>query len=477
VTPAHLLGWFESALWLVNGLVLVYFLLINGSYLLGSLVSFRALARFRARMDSVDVHELIAQAGAPPLTLIAPAYNEEATCVESIRSLLTLDYPEHEIIVVNDGSRDSTVEVLLRAFEMEPSPRMSTSDVPTAEIRGTYRSRWHPNLWLVDKANGGKADALNAGLCFCRTPLFCAMDADSILERDALTRVVRPFLEDRHTVASGGMIRIANGCRIESGVLTRVGLPGSLLARFQVLEYLRAFLAGRMGWEALHATLIISGAFGVFRRSTVVEAGGFATDTVGEDMELVVRLHRHCVDHGIPYRITFNPDPVAWTEAPETLRILGRQRDRWQRGLTETLTRHRGMLLRRRYGSVGMLAFPHFYFLEMLGPLVELLGFLAFFLTLMLGWASPTYIMAFFSVAVLLGVALSILAVGLEEISFRRYPRFRDLLHLFFLAVLENVGYRQLNSFWRVRGMVGFLRKQHGWGEMTRKGFAEIRAR
>ena len=464
-------SWLPTLLWTVNGLVLLYFLLINGSYLFTAILAFRELNRHRARMGSVDVHELIAQAGAPPLTLIAPAFNEEATCVESVRSLLTLDYPEHEIIVVNDGSRDGTVQVLVEAFEMERVPRHSTSDIATAAIRGTWRSRWHPNLWLVDKENGGKADALNAGLCFCRTPLFCAMDADSILERDALSRVVRPFLEDRHTVAAGGLIRIANGCDVDSGVVTRVGLPRSLLARFQVLEYLRAFLAGRMGWEALGATMIISGAFGVFRRSTVVEAGGFATDTVGEDLELVIRLHRHCVDRNIPYRITFVPDPVAWTEAPETIRVLGRQRDRWQRGLSEALIRHRGMLFRRRYGPVGMLAFPHFFFLEMIGPAVELMGFAAFFLTILLGWATPTFIIAFLSVAILLGMVLSVLAVGLEEISFRRYPRFQDLIHLFGLAVLENLGYRQLNSWWRIRGMIRFLRKQGGWGEMTRKGF------
>ena len=258
-----------------------------------------------------------------------------------------------------------------------------------------------------------------------------------------------------------------------------LGLPSEEAAGRFLRKYgiPRAFLAGRMGWEALHATLIISGAFGVFRRSIVVEAGGFATNTVGEDMELVVRLHRHCVDRGIPYRITFNPDPVAWTEAPESLRVLGRQRDRWQRGLTETLTRHRGMLFRKRYGTVGLLAFPHFFFLEMLGPLVELVGFVAFFLTLFLGLATPLYILAFLSVAVLLGVALSIFAVGLEEISFRRYPRFRDLLHLFVLAIVENLGYRQLNSYWRIRGMISFLRKQHGWGEMTRKGFASSGAK
>jgi len=464
-------GGLRITLWSLNGLILAYFLLLNSSYLVTTLIAFRSLRRYMARLRSMDSGELIASMGAPPITLLAPAYNEEATCVEAVRSLLALNYPEFEIIVVNDGSRDGTVARLIEAFEMYPAPRMFTSDLPTAAIRETYVSRWHSNLWLVDKENGGKADALNAGLLFCRTPLFCAMDADSLLERDALTRIVRPFLEDRRTVAAGGIVRVANGCTVESGVVTDVRLPRNLLAALQVLEYLRSFLAGRMGWNELGGTLIISGAFGIFRRSAVVNVGGFATDTVGEDMELVVRLHRHFLENRIPYRITFLPDPVAWTEAPESVRVLARQRDRWQRGLAETLTRHRTMLLNRRYGRVGGWAYPHFYFLEMWGPILEVVGYVLFALTLALGWAPIPYVVAFLLVAVVGGLALSLTAVGLEELTFRRYPRTSDLLRLFGLAILESFGYRQLNAFWRVRGMVGFLRKRQGWGEMTRKGF------
>ena len=263
-----------------------------------------------------------------------------------------------------------------------------------------------------------------------------------------------------------------NGCRVASGAVTEVRLPTTWLARFQVLEYLRAFLAGRMGWSALNATLIISGAFGLFRRSLVVEVGGYATDTVGEDMELVVRLHRHCRERGIPYRIEFVPDPVAWTECPESLRVLGRQRDRWQRGLTEVLLRHRHMLLNPRYGLIGMLAYPYFFFLEMFGAAIEMAGYAAFILALVLGRANGPYVVAFLMVAVLLGIALSVAAVGLEELTFRRYPRMKDLLALFGLAVIEGFGYRQLSTFWRARGLLSALRGKKSWGEMTRKGFA-----
>lgn len=455
-----------------NYLVLAYFVLLNAVYLGTSLFAFGALRRYAARMKSLDLDDLIRGGTAPAITLVAPAYNEEPTCVESVRSLLTLDYPDFEILVVNDGSADQTLQRLIEAFNLAPAARMPTSDLPSQPVRQVYRSRRHPNLWVVDKENGGKADALNAGIAFCRTPLFCAMDADSLLERQALVRIVRPFLEDARTVAAGGILRIANGCVVKQGQVVDVRLPRNLWAQFQVLEYLRAFLSGRMGWAALDATLVISGAFGIFRRSVVVEAGGYATDTVGEDMELVVRLHRHCAEAGVPYRIHFVPDPVAWTECPESLSVLGRQRDRWQRGLFQSLTRHRVMLFNRRYGNAGLLAFPYFFFLEMCGPVIEGLGYVSFAVTVLSGRADPLYIQAFLGVAVALGMALSVAAVGLEELSFRRYPRTLDLVRLFALAILENFGYRQLSAWWRLKGTWSAIRKVEGWGRMQRKGFA-----
>ena len=454
-----------------NLLVIGYFVLLNTVYLTMSLFAFGSLRRYALRMRTVDVAELMATAGMPPVTLLAPAYNEEATCVEAIRSLLTLRYPSYDIIVVNDGSKDGTLAALQRAFELVPADRAPVATIPTAPVRAVLRSRRHPSLWVVDKANGGKADALNAGLNYCRTPLFCAMDADSLLEPDALTRIVRAFLEDSTTVAAGGVVRIVNGCRVRSGIVEEVGLPEHHLARVQVLEYLRSFLSGRMGWDALDATLIISGAFGMFQRTVVTEAGGYATDTVGEDMELVVRLHRHCREQRRPYRVAFVPDPVAWTECPESLRVLGRQRDRWQRGLVEALWRHRRMLLSPRYGSVGMLAFPYFFFLEVFGPIIEGLGYLTFLLAVGLGRASMGYVLAFLAVAFAFGIALSFAAVGLEELSFRRYPRLRDLLRLLGVAITENVGYRQLSTYWRIRGMISKLRGAKAWGAMERKGF------
>ncbi|OGU07287.1 MAG: glycosyl transferase [Gemmatimonadetes bacterium RBG_16_66_8] len=461
---------------LFNYVVITYFVLLNSVYLITSLIAFREIRRYIRRLRSLDISAFLVSEGVPPVTVIMPAFNEEANCVQSTRSLLTLNYANCEIVVVNDGSRDATLTRMVEAFDLTPAARLPTADIPTAPVRKIYQSRRFPTLWVIDKENGGKADALNTGLNHCQTPLYCAMDADSLLEREALTRIVRPFLENGDTIAAGGIIRIANGCHVEAGVVTEVRLPRKFLAGFQALEYLRAFLAGRMGWSAFDATLIISGAFGLFRRSIVVDAGGYATArtsgaTVGEDMELVVRLHRHCRERGIRYRISFVPDPVAWTECPESLRVLGRQRDRWQRGMAESLMRHRVMLFNPRYGRIGTLAYPYFFLFETFGPLIEIGGYVSFITAILLGQASTLFVIAFFTVAFVFGMVLSVAAVGLEELGFRRYPRVGDLLRLLALAVIENIGYRQLTSWWRFRGLVSALRRKTAWGDMARTGF------
>ena len=464
-----------------NVVVLVYFALINGVYGFMAVLAVKTMAKYVPGLGTFSALEPTVIAAAPPITVFAPAYNEEATCVEAVRSLLALDYPEHEILVVNDGSSDGTLEALKAAFDLVPGVRARTAKIPTAAVRGLHASRLHPNLWVIDKENGGKADALNAAVNHCVTPLFCAMDADSILERDALMRIVRPFLEDATTVAAGGMIRVANDCTFRGGVIRQVALPKNRLARFQVLEYLRAFLVGRVGWSSINASLVISGAFGLFKRLRVVQAGGYASrfsggETVGEDMELVVRLKRHAQEEGLPCGIAFVPDAVAWTEVPEDLATLGRQRDRWQRGLYESLVRNRRMLFNPKYGFTGMIAFPHFFFLEMIGPVIEVLGYGAFALSILTGRAPPGFVVVFFVMAVVLGAIVSVVAVALEEYAFRRYLKLNDVLALFLLAIVENFGYRQLTVYWRCRGLLRLARGKADWGRMERKGFKKATA-
>ncbi|MCB2198829.1 glycosyltransferase family 2 protein [bacterium] len=463
---------FHSFVWAVNWIVLTYFIVLNGFYLMLSLAANFYVKRYYRRISGMHFDDLISENEAPPITLVAPAYNEEATCVESVRSLLSLHFPDFEVIVVNDGSKDHTSQVLREAFELYEAPIAPTAKIPCQPVELVLRSRIHPNLVVLEKKNGGKADALNAGINYTATPLFCAMDSDSLLEPDSLSRMARAFLEDSKTLAVGGSIRVVNDCTIDSGWIKEVRMPRRLLPAIQVVEYLRAFLVGRIGWHALGSTLIISGAFGVFRRSAVVEVGGYAHDTVGEDMELVVRLHKAMRRQKRPYAIKFIPDPVAWTEAPDSLKVLGRQRDRWQRGLWDVLWRHKGMLLNPRYGSIGMVAYPYYFFLEMLGPVVEALGYITFAITLILGWGTGWYALAFLTVAVVLGIALSFLALGIEELSFRKYSRLSDLFKMFGLVLIENFGYRQLTTWWRIKGVYNAIRGKKGWGKMTRRGFA-----
>lgn len=448
-----------------------YFALLNTTYLVMAGCAWWALRRHGQRLEAYLPEDTLASEALPPITIIAPAYNEAVTCVESTRAFLSLQYPRFEVMVVNDGSTDATLERLDEAFDLEATTRTPSAELPTASVRTVYRSRVHPNLWVLDKANGGKSDALNAGLNHCRTPLFCAVDADTLIDDEGLLRMARPFLEDDSTVAVGGFVRIANGCRVRAGRIQSARLPTRWLPKLQVLEYLRAFLFGRMGWSGGGALLIISGAFGLFRRETVVAAGGYSDDTVGEDMELVVRMHRHLREQETPYRIQFMPDPAAWTECPDTFGSLGRQRDRWQRGLTETIVRHQRMLFNPAYGRVGLVAYPCFYGLETIGPAIEAVGYVTFFVTLALGTHSPAMTLAFFMVIFAFGLTLSYAAVALEEFWFRRYKRTQDLLQLLALPLLDAFGYRQLIAWYRVRGLWSYLRSADHWGTMERTGF------
>lgn len=452
--------------------VLAYFLAINTLYLAFSIVAFFALLRYRRRWTPRALDVVMRSPATPAISVIAPAYNEEATIEQSLRALLLLNYPRFEVVVVNDGSTDRTIERLIEGCGLMLAPAAYRQPIATQPVRSLYRSLDNPDLVVINKENGGKADAINAGINAARYPLVCVIDADSILEPDALMRAVLPFVESPFTLATGGIIRIVNGCTVDAGRVTRIGMPHGWLARFQVVEYLRAFLSGRVAMSAGNALLIISGAFGLFRRDAVVDVGGFRHDTIGEDMEIVARLHRRWRTAKRAYRIVFQPDPVCWTEVPETRKILGSQRNRWQRGTCQVLTYHLPMLFNPRYGSIGLLAMPYFLIFEAIGPVIEVAGYLVTALAVVFGLLDVVFAELLFLAAVVFGALISLSAVLLEEMSFRRYPRLRHLLLLAALGVLENFGYRQLTTFWRLRGVIDFVRNKHGWGVMTRRGFA-----
>lgn len=448
-----------------------YLAALNSIYIVFTMIAWREVTRHLRARSYAPIAESFASPLTPPISVLLPAFNEETGIVESVRSLLALEYPEFEIVVVSDGSTDETITRMIDAFDLVPIRKALRGTVACAPVHRAYVSRRHPELLVLDKSNGGKADALNAGLNAARFPYVCAIDADAILETDALMRVAKPMLDDpRLVAAAGGIVRIANGCRVEHGRVVDVRLPKSRLATLQVVEYFRAFLVGRVGWSSIRSLLIISGAFGLFRRSLVEAVGGWWTDTVGEDVELVVRLHRYLRDRDEDYRIAFVPDPVCWTEAPEDLLTLGRQRRRWHRGLAQTLWRHRAVLGRPRYGAFGVLAFPYFVLFEMFGPLVQVLGLPLTVYAAATDRLSVTFIVGFVIVAVLLGILLSAAALALEEFSFRRHHRWRDVARLFAFAVIDNLGYRQLNDVWRLLAFVDLARRQRAWGTQRRRG-------
>ena len=449
---------------------LCYFIVMNSMYLLLNLFSAYALYlgnRFKVIDDLSRVYATLE----PAISILVPAFNEETTITASVHSLLQLTYPEFEIIVINDGSVDGTLEALKQEFALLPFPEAYHLKLTTQPVRGIYRSTRYTRLRVIDKLNGGKADALNAGINAARYPLFCAVDADSILQRDSLQKVVRPFLRDPLTVATGGTVRAANGCEVKDGFLTRIDLPKNPWALLQVVEYLRAFLFGRLGWSRFNAMLIVSGAFGVFKKDVVIDVGGYHTDTVGEDMELVVRIHHVMRTQRRPYRIEFVPDPVCWTEVPEDMHTLKNQRVRWHRGLGESLSSHWGLMFNRHGGAPGWVAFPFMVIFEWLGPVVELGGYLYMVIAIAAGFISWEAFFVFLFVAVGMGVLLGVSALLLEELSFNMYPRPRHLALLTLAVLVENFGYRQLNSYWRMLGLFHWARqsKRH-WGTMKRTG-------
>ena len=449
-------------------LFLAYFVTLGAGYLLLNACSLLELPRqLESRLPGLlpRPHSRYE----PPVSVVMPAFNEEATIAAAVRSILQLEYPEFEVIVVNDGSRDGTLEALTREFSLVPFPEAYRRQIETQPVHAVYRSTSHPNIRVIDKDNGGKGDASNAGINAARYPLVCIVDADSVLERTSLRHVVLPLITEPHTIASGGCVRIVNGCEVHGGFLEKIGLPRKFLPLAQVAEYLRGFLFGRLGWVPMNAVPIISGAFGVFRKQALVAAGGYRSDTLGEDMELILRLHRLNRLAGRPYRIAFLVNPVCWTDGPESPGVLRGQRIRWQRGLGESLAHNRGLLFHRRGGAAGWLMFPFMVLFELLGPLVELSGYLFMAAGFAFGFISPAIFWSFMLLALSLGILLSISALFLEEISCHTYSRPGNLFVLICMAIVENFGYHQLVLLWRLQGFYRWATSAPAeWGAMTR---------
>lgn len=451
-----------------------YYLASNCAYLAMLLIAFRTSARHQRRLQSHRLSWIKDNPLVPPVTIIAPAHNEEASIRVAIRNFLELDYSQLEVVVVNDGSDDRTLAELCEEFKLRQVRTVYVPQVESASVRGLYRSDVDARLLVVDKeAGGSKADAVNAGLNAATSPYVCVVDSDSLLERDALLRIMVPVLADpKRVIAAGGIIRVLNGSQLEGGQIRHVRLPSKSIEAIQVVEYLRAFLIGREAWAQGNMLMIVSGAFGVFRTDIVRAVGGYRSTAIGEDLDLVVRLHRHLRKAGTEYEIRFVPDPMCWTEVPSDLRSLGRQRARWQKGLMDVLWTNLDMLFRPRYGRIGWFALPYLWFFELFAPVLETVGITTMILAACLGVLSREFSLQFLLFGFAFATVISIGSVLQEEITYKRYNDWKDVVRLVSYCFVEHFPYRQLHMIWRLQGLWQYARGDNLWKPLRRKGLA-----
>jgi cellulose synthase/poly-beta-1,6-N-acetylglucosamine synthase-like glycosyltransferase len=448
------------------------------SYIVLSIISGKETIEYLKKNSFVNYKDILSSTMSPSITIIAPAYNESLNVVENVRSLLSNHYVNYSVIIVNDGSKDDSLDKLIEAYDLEKIDYIINEKIKTQPLRdGVFKSK-NPafeKLMVVDKENGGKADALNMGLNISTSKYVACIDVDCLLLEDALQKMIKPFLEvtDAKVIATGGVIRIANSCVIRGGKLIDVNLPKSLLVQSQILEYLRAFLLGRMAWSRLNGLLVISGAFGVFDKKIAIEVGGYDTETVGEDMEIIVRMRRYMEEKGEKYKVSYIPDPLCWTEAPDNYKIFISQRNRWARGTIETLKKHRKIGFNPKYGSFGLLSYPYWLIFERLAPVIEVIGILYFIVLVILKEVRWEYALSFLVLAYLFSVLFSIVALYSEELTFHQYKKKGTGYKLVLLSALEPFVLHPFILYAAIRGNIDYyFNKKKKWGVMQRKGLA-----
>ncbi len=466
-----IMGYIRTFISFFNYFCMAFTVLLSVIYIVQMIMSFVKVRKDSKALMSNDYERYMYSDNLLPISLLIPAYNEEENVVQNIKSLMKMDYPNFEIIVVNDGSTDKTHEKIVEAFglyQIESSQKVS---IPTKEVRGVYYNVDYPNLLYIDKENGGKSDALNAGINASSYPLFACLDADSRLEKDALLKLSIEFNKDKNTIVAGGIVRIANGSVIRDGEFKGFSMPKKIIERFQIVEYYRSFLSGRVSWGLSNSMLIVSGAFGVFQKQAVIEVGGYKTNTIGEDMEIVVRLHSYMRKNKRKYKIIFCEDAVCWTQGPMSLKDIRGQRRRWQIGLLDTLISHKNLLFNPRYGMVGMVAVPYNWMFELLGAVIEVLGYFIIPFSLIMGELNVFFFVIYFLLATLLGIMLSIGSLILEQYTKKSAMTAKQYILISVYAILENFGYRQLITLFRVEGIFKYRKLRQTWGKIERKEF------
>lgn len=447
-----------------NYINLVYFFAVNSFFLFLILLAFPSIIQRFDQLKIEDLDRLLKSQSLPPISVLVPVYNEETTIVESVNALLRLEYPIFEVIIINDGSSDRTLNFLKREFQLVEVPKLTADTIETSKVLHVYRSEIASHVIVIDKENGLRADALNTGLNMCQHPLFLSIDADTLIEPDALLRMIRPFLTSRSILAEGGTIRLLNGCEYSDGQVHKVGIPTRYWEGIQVGEYLRAFLYGRLGWNLIGGTLSVSGAFGLFDHKAAMKIGGYNRNTLAEDLEITIDLIKYQKDRGIKGAAsTFVPDPVAWTEGPKNYATLGRQRERWHQGLLQGIVKYRSMFLNPKYGWTGMLGMPNLVIAEALQPIMEFLGYFTLVTGLILGTINWYFVLLFLIISWGISALLTIVALIMEITTFQRYSLSKDILKLVLFAFVENFGYRQAYFWWKIRGMWKYFRRSKSW--------------
>ncbi len=463
---------------IIHFLFFIYASTAIASYIILAIISSKETIEYMKKNSFVNYKEILSSTISPSITIIAPAYNESLNIIENVRSLLSSHYVNYDVVIVNDGSKDDSLEKMIVAYDLVKVDFLINQQIPTKPIRAGVFKSTNPafeKLTVVDKVNGGKADALNMGLNISKSDYVACIDVDCLLLENSLQKMIKPFLEvtDKTVIATGGVIRIANSCIIKDGKLLDVNFPKKLIEKAQILEYIRAFLLGRMAWSRLNGLLVISGAFGLFNKKVAIEVGGYDTNTVGEDMELIVRMRRYMEETKQKYKVAYIPDPLCWTEAPDNYKIFISQRNRWTRGTIETLRMHRKVAFNPKYRSLGLLSYPYWLLYERLAPVIEVIGIIYFIILAALNEVRWDYALAFIILAYLFAVLFSIVAIFSEELTYHQYKKKGTGFKLIMISLLEPFVLHPFILYAAIRGnMDYYFNKKKKWGEMTRKGMA-----
>ena len=457
----------------LQSIVLLFFLIYSGINTLMLILCLLNILKSTKESRYRNYKEILHSPFTTPVTIIVPCYNEEQTISPVVRSLLSLEYNEYEVIVVNDGSTDSTLELLIKDYELSLSQRDYPQSIPTQKIKNIYSSKKYTSLIVLDKENGGKADALNSGINISSCPLVISLDADSIVAKDFLQKHSFPFIsEDDTLIAAGGVVKVANGCDFNKGHLVREGLPHKFIEMCQVIEYVRSFNAFRIGLSTINSILIIPGTLGIFKKDLLLEIGGYDVDTIGEDMEVILRLHKHMKKLKRKYHISILPEVECWTQVPSQLSHLKHQRIRWQRGLLDCIIKNFTMLFNPKHGVLGLFGMPYYFIFELLTPLFEMAGVFVVLISIYLNIFYLQFFLTFFTLDIVMGIFISLCALFIDNIRTQTATiRLIHLPKLIFYCVLENFGYRQLISWWRFLAFFGYKYKGNNWGAKNRKTF------